>query len=111
TAKVSFRKNPFEFLTSSAAHVSLSLYSIVKKPTNSPSVKPFPTSPKLASQTPKSASANQGNSRAKVVVASSAAALVSDRAYRPPASKTSTAIFKKTSKKNKPLNLKDNFDC
>ncbi|HEV7305777.1 hypothetical protein, partial [Ensifer sp.] len=46
-------------------------------------------------QTPKSASANPGNSRAKVVVASSAAALVSDRAYRPHTSDTSTAILEK----------------
>ncbi|MDK1378641.1 MULTISPECIES: hypothetical protein, partial [unclassified Sinorhizobium] len=33
--------------------------------------------------------------RAKVIVASSAAALVSDRAYRPTTSDTSTSIFKK----------------
>ncbi|WP_207907852.1 hypothetical protein, partial [Sinorhizobium americanum] len=35
-----------------------------------------------------------GNSRAKVVVASSAAALVSDRAYRPAPFPQSTTIFK-----------------
>ncbi|WP_210202581.1 MULTISPECIES: hypothetical protein, partial [Sinorhizobium] len=39
---------------------------------------------------------SKGNSRAKVVVASSAAALVSDRAYRPHTSDTSTDIFKKS---------------
>ncbi|WP_210202576.1 MULTISPECIES: hypothetical protein, partial [Sinorhizobium] len=38
---------------------------------------------------------SKGNPRAKVVVASSAAALVSDRAYRPHTSDTSTDIFKK----------------
>ncbi|MDK1376081.1 MULTISPECIES: hypothetical protein, partial [unclassified Sinorhizobium] len=41
--------------------------------------------------------------RAKVIVASSAAALVSDRAYRPTTSDTSTSIFKKSSKKDKML--------
>ncbi|MGF6159295.1 hypothetical protein M2267_004563, partial [Ensifer sp. KUDG1] len=58
-----------------------------------------------------SASANPGNSRAKVVVASSAAALVSDRAYRPHASQTSTATFKKTSKIDNSLNLHNNSSC
>ncbi|WP_429815204.1 hypothetical protein, partial [Ensifer sp. B1-9] len=60
---------------------------------------------------PKSASANQGNSRAKVVVASSAAALVSDRAYRPHTSNTSTDIFKKTSKFDNYLILNNKFHC
>ncbi|WP_210213818.1 hypothetical protein, partial [Sinorhizobium meliloti] len=38
---------------------------------------------------------NLGNPRAKDIVASSAAALVSDRAYRPQPSNTSTGFFKK----------------
>ncbi|MFC0805697.1 hypothetical protein ACFHWW_09530, partial [Ensifer sp. P24N7] len=46
-------------------------------------------------QSRQSASANLGNPRAKDIVASSAAALVSDRAYRPPPSDTSTGFFKK----------------
>ncbi|MGO4658906.1 hypothetical protein AB4Z34_29615, partial [Ensifer sp. 2YAB10] len=52
-------------------------------------------SPNHPAQTLKSASANPGNSRAKVVVASSAAALVSDRAYRPAPTETSTGFLEK----------------
>ncbi|MFK3968256.1 hypothetical protein ACI2KT_32300, partial [Ensifer adhaerens] len=58
-----------------------------------------------------SAPSQPGNSRAKVVVASSAAALVSDRAYRPLTSDTSTATFKKTSKIDNSLNLHNNSSC
>ncbi|MDK1390057.1 hypothetical protein QN224_32600, partial [Sinorhizobium sp. 8-89] len=47
--------------------------------------------------------------RAKVIVASSAAALVSDRAYRPAPFPQSTAIFKKSSKKHNRLKSKGNF--
>ncbi|WP_207544027.1 hypothetical protein, partial [Sinorhizobium alkalisoli] len=43
------------------------------------------------------------------VVASSAAALVSDRAYRPTPTDTSTMIFKKTSKNDKRLKLLYDF--
>ncbi|MGO4625295.1 hypothetical protein, partial [Ensifer sp. 2TAB8] len=53
----------------------------------------LPQSPNHPAQTLKSASANPGNSRAKVVVASSAAALVSDRAYRPAPTETSIGFF------------------
>ncbi|WP_205625836.1 hypothetical protein, partial [Ensifer aridi] len=49
----------------------------------------------LKSQPRQSASANQGNSRARNIVASSAAALVSDRAYRPATPDTSTGFFEK----------------
>ncbi|WP_210163687.1 hypothetical protein, partial [Sinorhizobium meliloti] len=52
-------------------------------------------------QSRQSASANLGNPRAKDIVASSAAALVSDRAYRPQPSKTSTTIFKKSAENRK----------
>ncbi|WP_209647313.1 hypothetical protein, partial [Sinorhizobium mexicanum] len=41
----------------------------------------------------------------KVIVASSAAALVSDRAYRPTLPNTSTTIFKKMSKKDNMLKV------
>ncbi|WP_429818677.1 hypothetical protein, partial [Ensifer sp. B1-9] len=58
---------------------------------------------------PKSASANQGNSRAKVVVASSAAALVSDRAYRPHTSNTSTDIFTTSIEFLQQIENKDEF--
>ncbi|WP_210421847.1 hypothetical protein, partial [Sinorhizobium meliloti] len=57
-------------------------------------------------QSRQSASANLGNPRAKDIVASSAAALVSDRAYRPPPSDTSTTIFKKSAENRKSLFLK-----
>ncbi|WP_210213257.1 hypothetical protein, partial [Sinorhizobium meliloti] len=52
-------------------------------------------------QSRQSASANLGNPRAKDIVASSAAALVSDRAYRPQPSNTSTTIFKKSAENRK----------
>jgi hypothetical protein len=108
TAKVSFQRTR-RSLTSSAAHVSLSRSSIVKKPTG-PNPSPFPAKPKLPQSQPRqSASANPGNSRARAVVASSAAALVSDRAYRPAAFSTSTTIFKKTSKNYKSLKIRWNF--
>ncbi|MGF6257550.1 hypothetical protein OKW20_004669, partial [Ensifer sp. LBL] len=42
---------------------------------------------------------------------SSAAALVSDRAYRPPSPNTSTATFKKTSKIDKALIINNNYSC
>ncbi|WP_210173932.1 hypothetical protein, partial [Ensifer sp. Root423] len=84
-------------------------YSIVKKPTNAPSVKPFPQSPELSSRTPQSAPSQPGNSRAKVVVASSAAALVSDRAYRPPSSQTSTGIFMGPTQISQPIEIKRYF--
>ncbi|WP_457852921.1 hypothetical protein, partial [Sinorhizobium medicae] len=59
--------------------------------------------------TPKSASANQGNPRAKGIVASSAATLVSDRAYRPQPFPQSTTNFKKLRENRKWLFLKELF--
>ncbi|MGH6808372.1 MAG: hypothetical protein ACREEJ_16260, partial [Ensifer adhaerens] len=47
--------------------------------------------------------------RTKDIVASSAAALVSDRAYRPTPSHTSTANCKKLTRSNKHLKIKDKF--
>ncbi|WP_210251997.1 hypothetical protein, partial [Sinorhizobium saheli] len=77
------------------AHVSLSLSSIVKKPTEKNPVN-VPAKAKTQSFQPRSISICQsGNSRARDIVASSAAALVSDRAYRPASPDTSTGFFKK----------------
>ncbi|WP_323130707.1 hypothetical protein, partial [Sinorhizobium medicae] len=59
--------------------------------------------------TPKSASANQGNPRAKGIVASSAATLVSDRAYRPQPFPQSTTNFKKLRENRKWLFLNGYF--
>ncbi|WP_210162747.1 hypothetical protein, partial [Sinorhizobium meliloti] len=86
---------------SSAAHVSLSLYSIVKKQTRNTSRQRSNKTKTCKAQSRQSASANLGNPRAKDIVASSAAALVSDRAYRPPPSDTSTTIFKKSAENRK----------
>ncbi|WP_210252954.1 hypothetical protein, partial [Rhizobium dioscoreae] len=44
----------------------------------------FPPIPGISPEPPISIAANPGNTRARDFVASSAAALVSDRAYRPP---------------------------
>ncbi len=56
-----------------------------------------------------SASANQGNLKTKDIVASSAAALVSDRAYRPHPSHTSTLNRKKSTRSNNTLKIQTNW--
>ncbi|WP_210173872.1 hypothetical protein, partial [Ensifer sp. Root31] len=56
-----------------------------------------------------SASANQGNLKTKDIVASSAAALVSDRAYRPHPSHTSTGNRKKSTRSNNTLKIHTKF--
>ncbi|MDK1494814.1 hypothetical protein QN219_33495, partial [Sinorhizobium sp. 7-81] len=94
TAKVSFQ-NPIAQVPQAPPPTFLFLYLQLSKnrqvnPVNVPN-----KAKTLKSQPRQSASANQGNSRAKVIVASSAAALVSDRAYRPAPFPQSTAIFKK----------------
>ncbi|WP_173423794.1 hypothetical protein [Ensifer adhaerens] len=65
-----FHKEP-KFLTSSAAHVSLSLYAIVKEQTDKPSKLPAETLASTNQHPP-----IKETFRTKIVVASSAAALV-----------------------------------
>ncbi len=109
TAKVSF-KNPNLFRSRKLRRprFSFSIFNC-QKTDEKPSRQRSSKTKTRKSQPRKSASANLGNSRAKVIVASSAAALVSDRAYRPPPSDTSTAIFKKMSENRKPLIRKECF--
>lgn len=66
-----FHEGTLKFLTSSAAHVSLSLYAIVKKQTVNPSNLPAETCVPTNQHPP-----IKETSRTKDIVASSAAALV-----------------------------------
>lgn len=104
TAKVSFTKNQLRFLTSSAAHVSLSLYATVKEQTVKPSKLPAETRVPTNQHPPIKETLKRRTSSPAAPPPS-----FSDRAYRPHPSHTSTGNRKKSTRSNNTLKIHTKF--
>jgi hypothetical protein len=110
TVKVSFQNQPKPVRKLRRPRFSFFHSSIVKKQTSHPG-QSIPNDPEKNPVPPISKPMPiQETLRAKDIVASSAAALVSDAAYRPLAFPKSTTDFEKTRKKSKALICKGNSD-